>query len=161
VFAGWIWNATDPASVLRAPFATFFAATSVAALAGGTVHGFLVDRHARARIVLWRLTLLGLGLVAWAAWTIGARLLLPQHTALLIQIAAGVLALAYAVYMVSVDDRFGVTVAHYLPAAVFLLLAFSLLLVRNRASAPLLAGVAGMVLTFAAAFVQQQSDRPA
>jgi hypothetical protein len=54
-----------------------------------------------------------------------------------------------------VNDSFGIAIAHYLPATLFLLFAFALLYGRGRRSA-MLAGVIGMVLTLVAAYVQQR-----
>ena len=53
-----------------------------AALAGGTVHGFLlVDDDDLGGGGLWAVTLLLLGVSAWAAWALGARLLLAPVAA--------------------------------------------------------------------------------
>jgi hypothetical protein len=158
VFAWVIFHTSGISTSLRTPFVWFFAATAAAALAGGTVHGFFESPRSFASVALWRSTLLALGVVAFATWAIGARLMLSAETARYVEIAAALLAVAYAIVVLVVDDRFGVAIAHYLPPTLFLLFAFAWVASQrpdNRLS--MLTGVAGLVLTFIAAFVQQRS----
>ena len=154
VFAWVIFQTSGISTSLRTPFVWFFTATAAAALAGGTVHGFFESHRS---VILWRSTLLALGVVAFATWTIGARLMLSAQTARYVEIAAALLAAAYAIVVLFVDDRFGVAIAHYLPPTFFLLFAFAWVASQrpdHRLS--MLTGVAGLVLTFIAAFVQQR-----
>jgi hypothetical protein len=153
IFVVLIVRSETAASLLRGPFLIFFSATAVAALAGGTVHGFFSSGTSRARLALWRLTLVAVGVVAFAAWTIGAILLLPPAAARVVQMTAAIVAAAYIVIVAVVDDRFGIAMAHYLPPAIFLLIAFSASAVGDRRRSAL-EGVAGLVLTLAAAVVQ-------
>ena len=60
---------------MRRSFALLFASAGIAALAGGTVHGFFLQENSVAGTALWRITLLALGLTACAAWSIGGRLI--------------------------------------------------------------------------------------
>jgi hypothetical protein len=152
VFAMLLWRLDAPASEVRAPFVLFFAATAAAALAGGTVHGFLLDGRPRARLVLWRVTLAALGVAAYATWAIAATLLLQADAARTVRMAAAAVALGYGIVVVAVSDRFWVAIAHYLPAAFALLAAFTAGWRDGHPSMQM--GVAGMVLTFAAALVQ-------
>ena len=154
IFAALIFR-SEPGSDFRWPFVILFSATAAAALAGGTVHGFFSAQQSVAATALWRTTLLALGLAAYAAWTIGARLLLSEETARTVQIAAAGVAVCYAAIVVAVTDRFWVALVHYLPPVIFLLMAFAASAMREpRPSA--ISGVAGLVLTLAAAVVQLQ-----
>ena len=60
----------------------------------------------------------------------------------------------YVAVILFVSQSFTVAIVYYLPAAAFLLIAFALAYRREQAGF-LLAGLAGMVLTFVAAAVQQ------
>src|SRR2546422_6430208 len=53
--------------------ALFFGSAAVASLAGGTVHGFFLDVRTLGNAVLWRITLIAIGVTAASAWAIGAR----------------------------------------------------------------------------------------
>ena len=154
LFAVLIYRSAEASADLRGPFVVFFAATAAAAAAGGTVHGFFADAAAGPGRALWRLTMVALGVAAYGAWIIGARLLLSDDPAMVVQWLAGAVALVYAAVVLTVDDRFSLAIAHYLPPALFLLVVFVLRLFDGGAGA--LAGAGGMMLTFAAALVQQR-----
>ena len=67
---------------LRRAGIALFAATGVAALLGGIVHGFFPgDRPHRLRDPLWAATLLAIGGGGAAAWTIAARVALAPARA--------------------------------------------------------------------------------
>jgi hypothetical protein len=156
LFAWSIAQSLDGSSTLRSPFVWFFLATAVAAGAGGTVHGFFAG-GTPGSVVLWRLTLLALGVVALMTWTIAARLILPGGSARFVEVAAAIVAAGYAIVILFVNDHFGVAIAHYLPPALFLLMAFAWAAAQGHDERiSMLAGTAGMVLTFVAAFVQQR-----
>lgn len=139
---------------LKGPFAVFFAASATAAAAGGTVHGFYLDGASRAGVVLWRAALLAIGVTAYCAWTIGARLLLPRERAARVQGAAAIGFVAYAVLVVTTIDRFWVAIANYAPAVVFLFLGMAAAYGRD-ARRPLALGMTGLALTIVAALVQR------
>src|SRR5205823_6043329 len=69
----------------RREHALFFGSAAVASLAGGTVHGFFLDARTLGNAVLWRLTLIaigvaGLGLIFIAAAAQQARIALhPRY----------------------------------------------------------------------------------
>ena len=139
---------------LRAWFAIFFAALGVAALAGGTVHGFLTDPASWSHKIVWRLTMLAIGAATLAAWRIGADLLAVPAVARWITVLAAVQFAAYAAIVVLITDDFKVAVFNYLPSAVFLLIVLLIVLARAETGALWLA-LAGLLLTFAAAAVQR------
>lgn len=112
-------------SALRGWFLVYFAALGVAAAAGGTVHGFYLDPGSAGARVLWPVTLLVVGLAAWASWAIGARLVAPERSARLVTALAGALWGGYAAMILTGARAFAIAVIHYVPAALFLLLAFA------------------------------------
>jgi hypothetical protein len=130
----------------------FFVFTALAALFGGTVHGFFAAESGIGR-VLWKISMLAIGATALAGWAIGAHLLFGHHRLLILSIAV-TLSAAYAAVIVFVTDDFWVAVAGYLPAAMFLLAGFLRAAIRTRASWAWL-GAWGLVLSFAAAAIQQ------
>jgi hypothetical protein len=140
---------------LTGPLAVFFASVAVAAAAGGTVHGFWPDATGAGR-ALWRLTLLALGVTTWAAWAIGARLSWPPRGARVLEVVAAGVALGYAGLVLAGADRFGVAVAHYLPATLFLLLAVAWAAHRAGTRRAWLAA-AGLGLMLVGAVLQQRA----
>jgi hypothetical protein len=136
-------------TALQRWFVIFFAATAAASLVGGTVHGFFNDS-----VVLWRLVLISLGVVAAAAWAIGARLLFADRLAQFVVTAAWVEFAAYTLMVVLVTDKFLFAIVNYLPATVFLIVAF-FARYQSNAVTPLAQGLAGLLLTLVAAGVQQ------
>src|SRR5262249_13659129 len=76
ILARLLWRGRRPAPSLDIRFAVFFGATALAALAGGTFHGFVSDTQRTAGALLWRVTLLAIGVAATMAWQAGAGLLL-------------------------------------------------------------------------------------
>jgi len=132
----------------------FFASTALAALFGGTVHGFFAAGTGGIGPVLWKVSMLAIGATALAGCVIGARLLFNRPEAdRVFGIAAGLTAV-YAAVIVFVSDAFWVAVTGYLPAAAFLLAGFRRAAVRGGASWAKL-GAWGLVLSFAAAAIQQ------
>jgi hypothetical protein len=134
--------------------ALFFGSAAVASFAGGTVHGFFLDARTSGSAVLWRLTLIAIGVTATSAWTIGARVLFPAPTARRITVAAAAAFAAYCVLTLFITQDFRTAVVFYLPAVVFLLVALSVAYARVRERAILVA-VAGLGLMLIAAAVQQ------
>lgn len=153
-FAIWLQRNRIGGEPFGLAFIVFFCAVGVAALLGGISHGFLTDPQYWLSWIVWRGTLVTIGVAAFASWTIGARLCLSEKaTKWVTNLAAAVFAL-YAAFVLFINQSFLVAIAHYLPAAAFLLLAF-VLAHRRKPSAFLLAGIAGVWLTFVAAGVQQ------
>lgn len=154
VFAWLVWNGTA-SEILRLPFTIFFGATALAAAAGGTVHGFFPTGTTRLGVVLWRVTLVALGVTAFAAWMIGARMVLPEAPAYRVQILAAIIVAVYTVVVVAIKDRFWIAIVHYLPPTIFMLAAFVVAAFSSE-SLSAFSGLLGMVLTLVAAGVQQR-----
>jgi Family of unknown function (DUF6962) len=151
--AAWL-HRRAPATALRSWFVVFFAATGISALLGLITHGFLADFASTIYRVLWAATLLAIGGAALAGTAIGARLLFSETAARRVLMLAAWLFAAYVAIVLLVSQSFAVAILFYLPAAVFLLIAFVLTWLRRR-SAHLLAGIVGLALSFAGAAIQQ------
>jgi hypothetical protein len=147
LFAAWL-SRSGPAR-FQGAFVILFAATGVAALLGGISHGFLPGSD-----IVWRATLIAICVAAFATWLIGARLALPDEFQKIVTILAALVFAAQSAYILFVGESFRVAIVSYVPAVLFLLLAFGL--AYRRSHAPfLLAGIGGVALTFLAAAVQQ------
>src|SRR5712691_3757182 len=92
--------------VRRREDALFFGSAAVASLAGGTVHGFFLDGRTLGNAILWRITLIAIGVTAASAWAIGARVLFPVPTARRITIAAAAAFAAYCVLTLFITQDF-------------------------------------------------------
>lgn len=132
----------------------FFAGVCLGALAGGTVHGFFALEGTPAHDVLWPATLLAIGLAAFAAWGLGARIVLGDGLARGLIGLAGLAFVIYAAIVLSGYQEFQVAILDYLPATIFLLLAVLIADRRHpRTGFRLAAG--GLALSFVAAALQQ------
>jgi hypothetical protein len=139
---------------LRIWFALFFASVGLAALAGGTVHGFFPGEETLGHAILWPTVLIAIGFTALAGWAIGARLLFAPRPACLIWVIAAIGFVGYCMVVVFISRTFTVAVMTYVPALLFLATAFTAVYARSRAP-ELLFGVGGLVLTLVAAGLQQ------
>jgi len=104
--------------------------------------------------ILWRITLIAIGVTAVSAWAIGARVLFPAPTARRITMAAAAAFAVYCVLTLFITQQFRAAVVFYLPAVVFLLVVLCVAYARARARGILVA-IAGLGLMFIAAAVQQ------
>ena len=160
VLARRIARAGGAVTPARRWLVAFFASTAVAALAGGAVHAFFVDPASAGQRWLWALTLGAIGVTAWSAWAAGGYLGFGRGAGRAIAALAGVGFAVHALAAWRFDFAFWVAIAGYLPAAGFLLAVFA----RLRRRAPdrrLVLGIAGILLTFAAAAVQRETSWPA
>jgi hypothetical protein len=152
LLAAFLYRTPANAVPLRFYFVAFFCAVGLAALLGGTDHGFLLDKTTYLRAIVWKGTLLAIGLSALAAWQAGALLIAPTP-ARWIRAGSVVIFIGY-LFAVARSDAFLVAIVHYLPAVVFLLAVFGWHYVRGR-ERHYLYGAVALLLTFAAAGVQQ------
>jgi hypothetical protein len=154
LFAWLVARTSVSSGHLRPWVVVFFGATALAALFGGTVHGFFAGEASGVGRGLWALSMLAIGVTALAGWAIGAHVLYsPERAAWIVRAAAGVTA-AYVAVILFVNDSFGVAIAGYVPAAIFLFVAFARTALRGRLRWARL-GMWGLALSFAAAAVQQ------
>lgn len=139
---------------LRAWFVVFFVATALASLLGGTVHGFFVARPSRLGRLLWRVTLLSIGISAAASWMIGAAVMWPtSHAGWILALVAAEL-IAYALIVFIVNDAFWVAAVNYAPATMFLIVA-CVVAYSDAPSGALASGIGGLVLTLLAGLGQR------
>jgi len=66
-------------SPIASAFIIFFVSIAVAAIAGGTVHGFFLDESSLGHKVLWPFTLICLGATALGGVLVGTALLFPPQ----------------------------------------------------------------------------------
>ncbi len=152
--AAWLHWRAPAGRPLRRWFVIFFAALGIGALLGGITHGFLPDIQSTIYRVTWNATLLVIGITALSAWAIGARLLFSKSAAKRVSVLAGSSFAMYAATVLFLSQSFAVAIVYYMPAAVFLLIAFVLTYLRRHGNY-LVAGIAGLALSFAAAAIQQ------
>lgn len=136
-------------------WSVFFVSLSLASLFGGTVHGFFPDPMGIGHQILWPLTLLSIGATTYAVWMIGAVLIAPPRHLKFWKYFAIVNFSAYAAAVIFVTRQFGIAIAHYAPAMIFLLGVGS---ARWRRTKGFAEGrlVSGVLLTILAALIQQQ-----
>jgi hypothetical protein len=154
LFAGVLYRAPNNDRSLGRAFVAFFAATAVAAFLGFVTHGFLPDDGSLLYRTVWTATISAIGVAALASWMIGARMALSQRVERIVILLAGFLFALYLGVILFLSQSYTVVIVYYLPAAIFLLAAFSIAY-RRRGGEALLAGTAGVILTFVAAGIQQ------
>ncbi len=131
----------------------FYSTLSVASLAGGTVHGFCPDEASLLCIILWKMTLIALGAMVFAAWHVGAAFLQDKETMRWIKIGAAVQLCLFVTVILFYSQQFLFAAINYLPAAIFLLIIFIRLYFKTKVTALLLGGTS-IVLTFLGSFIQ-------
>ena len=132
----------------------FFVSLALAALLGFVTHGFFADKSLPLHQQLWGVTLLSMGLMALATVALAALLTFDARVANRIVWGAACLLVLYSVAVISGYRHFGLAIAAYAPAMVFLLIAFVNRLGKHHRRHWVL-GIAGLVLTSIAAALQQ------
>lgn len=155
LFTYLIYYRNERRGTLGAWFAVFFGSVSLAALTGGTSHGFFRESSGMVYEILWTVTLLAIGMTALAAWVIGAKIQFSKTIAQWISTAAAAQFAVYSVVLLFRTQVFWIAIADYLPAAVFLLAVFLLAYKRMREQQPLVGSI-GLALTFVASWVQRR-----
>jgi hypothetical protein len=155
LFTLWMYRIRPLSSKsLQRWFLLLFASIGIAALVGGTVHGFLTDARSQAARICWLMTMILLGITALSEYGIAARLLLGPRSANLLIVMAVLGFFAYVAIVVLWNASFRIAVIDYLGGLVLLSIALFNLYLRNRPRAALV-GIAGLLLTVAASVVQQ------
>ena len=67
-FAWNLWKQRTAFRHFQIFWMIFFASVAAASLAGGTVHGFFLDKSTFGHQLLWPVTLLAIGITAATAW---------------------------------------------------------------------------------------------
>jgi len=154
LFAAVLARVGGASPEVRRFFVVFFVSLAVTSLTGGTYHLWFSGSSSVTANVLWKTTMVALGVAAFAAWAAGACLLFAQALRARVIKAALAEFLAYAIYAAAIDDRFLVAIANYIPAVVFLGIAFALSY-RRRPAPPVMLGLLGLIVTGIAAAVQR------
>ncbi|MDH3672611.1 MAG: hypothetical protein OES46_15880, partial [Gammaproteobacteria bacterium] len=116
-------------------------------------HGFFGNQSSLGPVVLWPAILVAIGVAALALWSLGATLIFSERVANWVSWGAW---FAFAIYVLLIlfsSRAFWIAIINYIPASMFLLVAFIVVYARTGMSY-LLVGVGGIVLTFIAATVQ-------
>lgn len=152
LFAYLLHRSNGQSCSLRLWFVTFFVSGSIAAVTGGTVHGFFHDPGAVGN-ALWIVTLLAIGGSALSAWLIGGHLIATPTTLRWITWGAAIATVTYALVVIFGSQLFVVAVVNYVPALLFLSGVFVVLYAREKSSEAL-TGFGSIILMFVAAAIQ-------
>ncbi len=154
VFAVLLARQTTSHRAVQRWWILFFASLALAALLGFVTHGFFADKSLPLYRQLWGATLLSIGIMALAATALAALLIYDARVAARIVWSTASLLVPYSVAVIAGYHHFGLAIAAYTPAMIFLLSAFVVRL-RLHAARYWLVGIAGLVLTAVAAAIQQ------
>lgn len=135
----------------RTPAEVFFVALAVASAAGGTVHGYFPEVAQLGHQVLWRLTLLSLGVASFGLFGVSLTVLKSPSWALRTITA---LTIAYSAYVLADLRPFLVGILFYVPALLLLagVCAFQYVKYRRQGAK---CGFFGVLMTFLASGLQQ------
>jgi hypothetical protein len=148
------WLVARRVSRLSRWFVLFFSSIGLAALTGGLVHGFFPAENSLPYAVLWRLTLLAIGLTGFSAWGIAAGIRFSGLAYRLITLGALCILSIYTVISLAISQQFIVAILHYLPPMLFLLVILALEQRAGRGGRGVIMGICGILLTFVASGVQ-------
>jgi hypothetical protein len=138
---------------LRFWFLIFFLSIGLAALIGGTVHGFFENSHVVGDRVLWPITMIVIGVTS-ARIQIAATIYFAGNKAIQILWIGSTGFLVYCFIVLRITDNFLIAILGYLPALVFLsaVLLRSYLMTKRKA---FLKGFIGTGTVLMASMVQQ------
>jgi hypothetical protein len=149
--AWFAFGVRGPSSLLRRNFVMFFGAIGATALIGALSHGFFPETTP-AGVVLWRGTMLMLGVVSSTAFLIAVQLLLPSANPSFFRLFALAAFIVYSAVVIFVNWNFAIGLAFYVPAAMLMFAGFIRQLAWSLRVGML--GGTGLLLTFAAAYIQ-------
>jgi hypothetical protein len=139
---------------LRSYGVCFFAALAIASLAGGTVHGFFLDETTVGYHVLWRLTLVAIGIVSYFTLLLAAEILGNPRLEKVVVQGAGIAVVLYCSYVILVNQQFVVATLCYLPSTLLLLVVFILKAGGDINDRYFHCGTIGLSVTLGAAALQ-------
>ena len=157
LFAFVLSRVAGPNAKLRLWFVVFFSAVALGALLGGIAHGFAPSIWIMDREITWTATMITIGLAGLGAWMTAAHLRGCEQARIGERIVGWGVFAAYVFVVLFVSQDFKYAIVAYLPATLFLLFSFYGWWRRSRQRAALI-GAVGVLLTFAAAGVQQSSQ---
>ena len=141
-------------SSLPVVFMLFFFSIAIAAAAGGTVHGFFLDESSLGYRILWPSTLVVMGVTALSGVHIATALHFSRSKAVQINRIALTAFITYFAIVLFIRRDFLIAILGYLPALVFVGVAFLLSYLRQR-KLGFLIGFLGVCTMFFAAAAQQ------
>ena len=135
----------------RGLWAAALVALAVAALAGGTAHGWADRLGSSGHWLVWRITFWSIGIGSLCLAAAAARFALPPRSARIAVAVFGLQFAVYAVWMLGHED-FDYVIMDYLPAMIFVLALAAWQWARGWAGGPWVVG--GIAVSFLAAAVQ-------
>jgi hypothetical protein len=141
-------------SSLPAVFMLFFFSIAIAAAAGGTVHGFFLDESSLGYRILWPFTLMVMGITALAGVRVATALHFSRSKAVQINRIALAVFITYFAIILFIRRDFLIAILDYLPALVFVGVAFLLSYLRQRKPRFLIGFLGVCTMLFAAAAQQ-------
>src|SRR5687767_3611736 len=113
-----------PAShrLLRISFVWFYVSIALAAILGGTHHGFLPVLDTLTAAMLWSAVLIAIGITAFTGWHIGALLIFSSSVAAWTSWLAGGELVLYSVVAILLQQSFALAIANYLAAVFYVIL---------------------------------------
>ncbi len=158
VLCSWFaWNCRHQTHSQRpgALWTLFFGSIAAASLTGGTVHGFFLDQSTFGYRILWPTTLIAIGVTAASAWVLtGISISKSACSGRMWAFFAVIVFLVYSSVVLFYSQRFTVVILNYVPPMIALLVANILQYTRTGLS-PFLFVIGGILVTLAAAFIQQ------
>jgi hypothetical protein len=138
------------ASIIHKYFAYFFISLSLAAFIGGTVHGFFPNENSIYYKILWKITLMLIGVTSLVACLIASKLKSLQVKSNLVYSASTI----YVFIVTFICDQFYIAIIAYLPSILFLLISF-ITLYKNTKLKSVLKAIISILLTVIASIIQQ------
>lgn len=151
----WLMTEPSTSAVVQAWFIVAFLSVGISALLGGISHGFLSRNETTLEKLVWRSTIAMLGVTALSMWILATEIIFGASATVYVSIAAGLALIGYVAVVIARHPPFALALAYYLPAATYLLLAFSVA-AYDSGNGKLLIGTGGMVLSLIAAWIQQK-----
>lgn len=149
-----VWLArVAPPSRERSLWLGFYAATAVAALTGGTVHGFFTAAPSLIGSALWIVTMLAIGVTGVTVLALAGEIGWPGPVARKLALLGLVELVGYAAVVIGVTQAYWLALAQYAPFGALWLAVLARAWWRRRERADLL-GLIGLALSFVAAGVQ-------
>lgn len=148
-----LYNAAQGHGLLLAWFLVSFLSIAFSATLGAILHGFLPDTERRAHKLVWHAIMASVGVTALAAWVLGSLMLFGPAVTGYIGSAATLFFVIYLIAILTRHPDFSLAIGFYLPALVFLLIAFVVSWLRTG-NLLITAGAAGMILSLIAAWIQ-------
>ena len=142
------------AKSLRQVFVVAFLLIAVAALAGGTIHGFFLDERTIGYRILWPFTVIVMGITGLSGVHAGTALQFSNKTRVNINRIALAAFVLYVLVVLFVRRDFLIAIVGYFPALMFMGGGF-LFAYRRRRRPPFLVGCLGICLMLFAAAAQQ------